>query len=451
MRETPMRETPHDETRDFLVDLLPIQKRPLLHLLDCEECKAFAVWAHTSVPTPVMDEYGPAMDWVEIEEKAAGLMRNVSHQKTEADAWVAELMATPAGERAQAVKRLEKLRQPLVARRILEQGRALLARDVREAEEMARLGLAVAAACADRPAGPSGIRIDDLKAHACSLLGDALRRRRLWREAEEAFQAAASYLTGPLSSDERAVYCRRLALLRLEQGRFDEASGLLARAAGLFSDHGMLEAEADCWTVLGLLLLEEGEPEEALEPLGNAADKVSLDRSPRQAVQAGLALALAKAELGQVTSARRLVERCRTRYGRIDDLEALLRVSWLEGRVASALGERARAVEILREVRQRFLERGSLLDAALATFDLALLLAEGERNTEIPELMDEIARSAPEQDARVGRVLLALAAFARAAAERRPDLPEVAAASVRILRRSERRGLIFLSEVSTVV
>ena len=36
-----MSETPHDETRDFLIDLLPTQRRPLLHLLDCEECKAF--------------------------------------------------------------------------------------------------------------------------------------------------------------------------------------------------------------------------------------------------------------------------------------------------------------------------------------------------------------------------------------------------------------------------
>ena len=96
-------------------------------------------------------------------------------------------------------------------------------------------------------------------------------------------------------------------------------------------------------------------------------------------------------------------------------------------------------------------ERGVLLDAALATFDLVLLLAEGERSAEIPGLMDEISRSAPDQDARVGRVLLALSAFARAAAEKRPDLPEVAAASVRILRRSERRGLFFLSEAATPV
>ncbi|HEX6900606.1 MAG TPA: hypothetical protein VF789_12855 [Thermoanaerobaculia bacterium] len=140
-----MRETPHDETRDFLIDLLPTQKRPLLHLLDCEECKAFALWAHTSVPAPSADEYGPALDWVEVQEKVSVLKRSVARQGTEADALMAELMAIPAGERAPAVKRSERLRQPLLARRVLERGRTLLARDVREAEEMARLGLAVAA------------------------------------------------------------------------------------------------------------------------------------------------------------------------------------------------------------------------------------------------------------------------------------------------------------------
>ena len=64
----------------------------------------------------------------------------------------------------------------------------------------------------------------------------------------------------------------------------------------------------------------------------------------------------------------------------------LLRVSSLQGQIAAGLGRTDEAVTTLAGVRDEFLELGIVYDAALATLELAVVLAEQGRTAEVREL-----------------------------------------------------------------
>jgi transcriptional regulator with XRE-family HTH domain len=69
----------------------------------------------------------------------------------------------------------------------------------------------------------------------------------------------------------------------------------------------------------------------------------------------------------------------------------LIRVQWLEARVAAKQGKTEQAITNLEQVRQDFTARELPYDAALASLDLAALLLEAERTTEVRNLARALA------------------------------------------------------------
>ena len=65
-----------------------------------------------------------------------------------------------------------------------------------------------------------------------------------------------------------------------------------------------------------------------------------------------------------------------------DELD-LLRVRWLEGRIAAVLGRRREAVEAFSRVREGFAAREIAYDAALASLELAVLYLEDGRAADV--------------------------------------------------------------------
>jgi tetratricopeptide (TPR) repeat protein len=119
-------------------------------------------------------------------------------------------------------------------------------------------------------AGCEGLREHALKARACVLAADARRRERDLEEAEAWFRRALQHLIGPPDCLERAFYCRHLALLRQDQGRLDEAVGLLWRAARIYRDYQEPAEQGLCLLHLGFLFLKEEQVERAVPPLEDA-------------------------------------------------------------------------------------------------------------------------------------------------------------------------------------
>jgi hypothetical protein len=78
-------------------------------------------------------------------------------------------------------------------------------------------------------------------------------------------------------------------------------------------------------------------------------------------------------------------------YSSLPTPEEQFRAQWLEGRICVRLGAWQEAFELLEGVRARFLADRLLPEAALATLDLALLLAQSKRTPEIGALIEDFA------------------------------------------------------------
>jgi tetratricopeptide (TPR) repeat protein len=275
--------------------------------------------------------------------------------------------------------------------------------------------------------------VDRILARSYCLQGNALRLVGDRQGAEQCFQKASSSLTGPPGSIERAYYCQRLASLREEQGNFDEATALLWRAAGIFNEAGASEEQGDCLCRLAFLFFHEHDLARASRLFAQARGLLSFEGSPALAARCGLGLATCLAALGQREQARRLRKESRPLGDSVTDGRDLLEIDWLEGRLATRLGEPDEASARLSSVRRRLLQQKRLLDAALCSLDLARVFAETGQEERIGGLIDELHRGFPVSLDQV-RMLIALHDFQRSA-QAGADLEGAAREAIELIRR----------------
>ena len=141
------------------------------------------------------------------------------------------LLAAAADQRP-ALAASEELHNLRLADLLLEESLKLQPAEPLLSEELARLGFQIAI----QPHEPRlASRADDARARAAVLIGSARRLMGDRAGAEEAFRCAVTHLTCPPDSLERGFYCRHLAALRRDQGREEEAMGLLWRAVLIYS------------------------------------------------------------------------------------------------------------------------------------------------------------------------------------------------------------------------
>jgi tetratricopeptide (TPR) repeat protein len=236
-----------------------------------------------------------------------------------------------------------------------------------------------------------GALIAVFMARAHCLAGNARRLIGSEVDAEIAFGNTAYFLARSPVSCDRAFYCRSLAVLRWEQGRIDEAVALLFHSAGIFEENGAVAEESTCLALAGLLYLEEGDAQRALAPLRTARLGMPAPCRPWLSIRSRLALALALADLGHLGRARWMRQEAWRLYSLLTSEDEQFHAHWLEGRICVRLGAWQEAFDLLDGVRARFTAAGLLPEAALATLDLALLLARSNRTPEIGALIESFA------------------------------------------------------------
>jgi hypothetical protein len=116
----------------------------------------------------------------------------------------------------------------------------------------------------------------------------------------------------------------------------------------------------------------------------------------------------------------------------------LLRLGWIEARVAAATGEADEAERGFGEVRSGFLEKGLVFPASLVSLDLALLLVRLGRTGQIVTLAAELVQSFTARG--VGREAVVALVLLRRAAESQRSSEELEE-RVRIARKAI-RGLL---------
>jgi DNA-binding CsgD family transcriptional regulator len=227
--------------------------------------------------------------------------------------------------------------------------------DVHRAEEWTNL---VQAMVLDRFEGRPRV----LHTHCLAAYGSVLCRAGRWPEAESAMNEVLGP-TGSQSFGHRADTAATLALLRVEQGRLDEAAALLAP----FEDH------ISACVPIACLHLRRDEPESAA-----AVVRRGLGELVGDALRGATLLSLlVEAELvaGDVDAARMAAERLAVIAGDAESTALAAEADVARGRVAAATGEHPAALAAFESARRRLASGERPLLSGLARLELAAVFA----------------------------------------------------------------------------
>src|SRR5688572_28326916 len=135
---------------------------------------------------------------------------------------------------------------------------------------------------------------------------------------------------------------------------------------------------------------EDGRPLEAIAVYACGLKCLEPGRDPNLELTAVHGLAYCLHEAGCSAQARDLLMEKRPLYERLAEPLKMVRLRWLEGKIAFALQEDAEAEDAFREARSNFIREHQSFDAALVALDLALVLAKYERQRELVVLVNEM-------------------------------------------------------------
>lgn len=133
-----------------------------------------------------------------------------------------------------------------------------------------------------------------------------------------------------------------------------------------------------------------GEAERTIEVLREAAPHVDGQREPRLLFGLRFILAANLCQLGRNEEAEMLLPEVRALAMALRKELDLVRVVWLDGKVAAGLGHQAEAAVKFEQVRREFTAREIAWDSALVTLDLAALYLKDGRTREVRALAEEM-------------------------------------------------------------
>lgn len=255
-----------------------------------------------------------------------------------------------------------------------------------------------------------------IQGYVWAFAGNARRVQGDLPGADEAFARSTELWRGGAASTMDPLDEARLldleASLRRAQRRLPEALALLDLA--LVFAKG--EATGRILIKKAKTLEEMGDYEGAVALLRQADPFLTAETEPRLLLCQRFNLLDYLCHLGRFTEAVPLLSPLRVLAAQLGNDLDLVRLRWLEGRLAAGLGHVEEATEALRLVRAEFTTRGVAYDAALITLELAVLLATQGRTREVKELARHSAPLFKAQGVH-REALAALAAFRRAAEE----------------------------------
>jgi tetratricopeptide (TPR) repeat protein len=236
-----------------------------------------------------------------------------------------------------------------------------------------------------------------LRSLAWVALGNALRVQGDLLGAERSFDMADSWWKAGCRGTEDALGYEPILLdlkapLRTAQRRFPEAIKLLDDAVDLFlnGEHPDPHLAGRSLVSKAGALIEMGDTRAAIQALKKADGLIDPDREPRLllCLRHNLVDSLSKADRHQEAAALLPdLKALATSHGRAQDQ---VRLDWVEGRIAAALGNHEQACRLLTDVRQTFIDQGNAFDAALAALDLSIVHLQDGKTAEVRELADEM-------------------------------------------------------------
>ena len=296
------------------------------------------------------------------------------------------LSRLPATQRRAAVEAEPKYWTWAVAERLCAESERAAAHRADRAEELAKLALHVAGLVPESEPWRSR-----LQGYAWAFMANARRVQGDLPGAEEAFLRSDRLWEAGAPADPGALDGSRLldlkGSLRQYQGRFEEALDLFELAQRATAD---VEAAGRLLLKKASTLRQMGEYERSLIELRRADSLVEGCLDSRLAWLVQYLLTANLCDMRRYTEAEALLPAVRELAERAGNELDLIRVLWLEGRVAAGLDKREEALPALEQVRRYFTTEQIAYDAALASLEVAVLVLEVGRTGEVRTLAEEM-------------------------------------------------------------
>lgn len=396
-------------------------RRVVRHLLSgCAECRGItASWwprdagsgLRGSAEASSSKSYDAAFE--RATHRLGERQRFFSAERAQAASLLAELEAIAPELQSARVGEEQRFQSWTLTEALLDRCHEIGFSDPGQALRLAELGVLVAERLSPRVYGEAQVR--DLEARAQGCLANALRINSRFRQADETFQRARTLLArGTGDPLEQARLHILEASLRGDQRRFAEAQRLFDRGISVYrrtSEHQLL---GRALISKGLFLGYAGDLEGAIVSLRQGIELVDSRQEPRLRLAGVHNLILYLADSGRPREALELLDETRPLYREIEGRMNLVRLRWVEGRIAHALGHTEQAEQVFREVREEFVSRGLGCDAALVSLDLATVYAELSKPDAMRRLAAEMLPIFRSQDVH-REAIAALIVFQRAA------------------------------------
>jgi tetratricopeptide (TPR) repeat protein len=272
---------------------------------------------------------------------------------------------------------------------LLKRSRDSWFRDPSRAVELARLAVEIAEWLDVGHYGEA--LVEEERALAWAYLGNAHRIASDLRSSEEALvRAEQHYKRGGEDALTGAQIFSFLASLRTSQGRFSEATDLLDRAIAVYREARDRHLEGKALIQKGISSGFGGRSAEAIRLIQRGLLRIDAFEEPQLLVSARHNLIWFLNDSGQHDEASGVLDRTRSLYLNLGEPTHLIRLRWLEGRIARSLGNVDQAEVALREARDGFIEHGIGFDAALVSLDLATVYLHQGRMGELKRLAAEM-------------------------------------------------------------
>ncbi|HSN86125.1 MAG TPA: hypothetical protein VL025_05170, partial [Thermoanaerobaculia bacterium] len=176
---------------------------------------------------------------------------------------------------------------------------------------------------------------------ALGAMANARRARGLLRDAEARFEHLRTVIRkwGVTDPDVTARIDELEGSLRKDQRRFDEAEELLIRSEVFYHFAGNESGATRVLLILGSAKDAQGQPEEAIQFVRAALNRIPADVKPRLYLGARYNLTYYLSRVGELDEAMDLLEQDAVLYRELADPHFQLRVAWLRGDIARARGE----------------------------------------------------------------------------------------------------------------
>lgn len=365
-------------------------------------------------PDPEETRHGFEEQFRRAAERVRGRLPGMLQEIDDATATVKDLLERSAPERRDLV-RSERVRlHGLALCNLLEEkSREAWFTDPDWAVELADLAVEVANRLDIDHYGKA--LVEDARALAWAYLGNACQVASDLRGAEEALRRAEEHhLRGDQDELTAAQILSFQASLRNAQGRFNEAADLLDRAITIYRDANDRHLEGRTLIQKATALGYAGKLSQAERLIRRGLSRISLVKEPQLLVAARHNLIWYLTESGHFEEARTALEETRGLYLRLAERINLVRLRWLEGRIALGRGHLDEAETALREARDAFIERGIGFDVALVSLHLAGVYAKKGDTAEMKRLAAEMVPIFQSRDLHP-EALAALAVFQQAA------------------------------------